>query len=135
MIGICIITHGEFAEGIKNSVEMIAGETKNLKTLGLFEGQVIEEFQDQAFEMIKQLDHGEGVLVFVDMFGATPFNTLAQIRGRLMDNKIKCGVITGLNLPMLIEATTMRESITLENLLDNIAIAGKESVSTLDLSV
>lgn len=135
MIGICVITHGDFAKGIKNSLEMIAGQAENLDVLGLHECQVMEEFQDQAFKIIKQLDQGEGVLVFVDMFGASPFNTIASIRNHLIEEKVKCGVITGLNLPMLIESTLMRGNFKLNDLLVHMESTGKESISTLDISL
>lgn len=135
MIGICIITHGKFAEGIKNSAEMIVGDSKNIEALGLYKGQVIEDFQNRAFETIKSLEQGDGVLVFVDMFGATPFNTIAQIRTKLIENKIKCGIVTGLNLPMLVEVSMIRDSGKLEGLLENIANVGKDSISVLDISM
>ncbi|MDT2485070.1 PTS sugar transporter subunit IIA [Enterococcus avium] len=135
MIGICVVTHGNFAEGIKNSLEMITGQVENLEILSLYEGQVMEKFQDQAFEVIKRLDQGEGVLVFTDMLGATPFNTVAHIRNKLIEEKIKCGVITGLNLPMLIESTIMRGSLNLADLLISMENTGKDSISTLDVSL
>ncbi|MGG5330135.1 PTS sugar transporter subunit IIA [Enterococcus sp. AZ163] len=135
MIGICVTTHGNFAEGIKNSLEMIAGQVENFDVLGLHKGQVMEEFQDQAFKIIKQLDQGEGVLVFVDMLGATPFNTIASIRNNLIEEKINCGVITGLNLPMLIESTIMRENLNLNDLLVHMENTGKDSISTLNVSL
>lgn len=135
MIGICAITHGKFAAGIKNSAEMIMGEIPNFAVLGLFEGEVIEEFQSKAFDLVQQIDNGDGVLVFVDMFGATPFNTIAAIRDSLMEHKIKCGIVTGLNLPMLVEAISMRETTTLQALLDSIVEGGKESIKSLDISL
>ena len=38
MVGVLIATHGGFAEGILNAVELIAGKQEGVKTIGLFHG-------------------------------------------------------------------------------------------------
>ena len=38
MVGVLILTHGKFADGLKNSVEMIMGQNDSFCTMGLYEG-------------------------------------------------------------------------------------------------
>ena len=64
-----IATHGGFAEGILNAVELIAGKQEGVKTIGLFHGDGIDEFSDKVQTAYEELDDGDGVLVFVDIFG------------------------------------------------------------------
>ena len=52
---------------------------------------------------MKAIDDGAGVLVFTDIFGATP----ANIAGCLLDSPLREGV-TGVSLPMLVKALAYR---------------------------
>jgi PTS system ascorbate-specific IIA component len=72
--------------------------------------------------MISQLDQGQGVLVFTDMYGSTPSNiaySLAQ-RGRV-------NVISGINLPMLIRALNY-QIMDLDMLTEKAVSGGKEGI-------
>ena len=55
---------------------------------------------ETVFKAWQNLD---GILVFVDMFGGTPCNSVAKI----LKQYPKIDVITGVNLPMLLTAITM----------------------------
>lgn len=45
MVGILITTHGGFAEGLLNAVELIAGKQEKAKTIGLYHGDGIDELE------------------------------------------------------------------------------------------
>jgi mannose PTS system EIIA component len=53
--------------------------------------------------LVKQLDHGNGVLVLTDVYGATPGNIAARL---LIPNRVEG--VAGVNLPMLVRALTYR---------------------------
>ena len=76
MVGVLILTHGKFADGLKNSVEMIMGQNDSFSTMGLYEGEDFSEFKEKVLEHVNELDRGEGVLVLVDLFGASPYNSV-----------------------------------------------------------
>ena len=133
MIGIAVITHGKFAEGIKDSLRMIVGQQENLESVGLREDQGLEEFKKDVKEVIVEVNDGSGVLVFVDMFGATPFNSVSMIRNELVAEGIKVMMVTGVNLPMLLEASTLRENTELEQLAQSVANSSHETIELLDL--
>ena len=56
-----------------------------------------------ARERVRALDTGEGVLVFSDIYGATPCNLAAKL---LVPGRVE--IIAGVNLPMLVRAFTYR---------------------------
>ena len=58
-----------------------------------------------ARELVRQLDTGDGVLVFSDIFGASPCN----LAGKLLKPGRVEG-IAGVNLPMLVRAFTYRDA-------------------------
>ena len=47
MIGIIVVTHSNFAEGINNSVEMIAGKQDNFTAINFENGEDIEDLKNR----------------------------------------------------------------------------------------
>ncbi len=132
MVGISLICHGKMAEGMKDSVGLIIGEQKQFNVLGLFEGNDFDKFTNDAYETIAGSDDGHGVLVFVDLLGASPYNAASMNVTKLRENNINIRVITGVNLPMLIEAFMQREiAESLDELYPAILSSGKNSITEL----
>ncbi|MBN7573502.1 PTS mannose transporter subunit IIAB [Clostridium sp. 2-1] len=129
MIGILLVTHGKFSEEILKSAELIVGKQDKILTLGLEHGDSIEVLGDKVRESIKLLDNGEGVLVLADLLGGSPYNVVALNSNKISNIKFKC--ITGVNLPMLLEAITMRESYELDELTAHCMEAGVMGVKEL----
>ncbi|MFI3172436.1 MAG: PTS sugar transporter subunit IIA [Eubacteriales bacterium] len=114
MIGILVATHGTFAEGLINAVELIAGKQEKVMGIGLNHGDSIEGYEEKMVSAIQALDDGDGVLVLVDILGGSPSN--CAIKCMRLENNIKA--LTAANMPMLVEATMIREVMTLEELSD-----------------
>jgi PTS system mannose-specific IIA component len=73
---------------------------------------------------IKQVDNKQGVLILTDMFGGTPSNLSYSF---LEEGSVE--VISGVNLPMVIKASSMRKDKTLEELATYLETFGKKSIS------
>lgn len=106
MIGIVVATHGTLAAGFENALNLIMGQIENSKFLGLNEGNNIDNFGQSIYQSVVQLDEGQGVLVFTDLQGATPFNQAVSKLRSLKPTQFE--IITGVNLPMLVEAINER---------------------------
>lgn len=130
VIGVLVLTHGEMADGLVSAVNLIGGEFEKFEAIGLYADSDIENYKLQVQQKVTDLDDGSGVLVFCDLFGATPYNTTAKIYGDLKD-KIKYRSITGVNLPMILEGLFNRESLNLEELTDYILDVGKDGIKEL----
>ena len=138
MIGVALICHGGMADGIKDSVGLIIGEQEYFNVLGLFEGNDFEKFKEDVYDTITKSDNGGGVIVFVDMMGASPFNAVSMNVNRLKEKNIPVRVISGANLPMLIETFLQRdEAGGVEELYKISLEAGQDSIKELfdDLGV
>lgn len=100
MIG-CIVTgHGEFAIGMTQALTMIAGDQEHYEVVPFYEENSLETFEDNIGKSIASLrENTDGVIIFTDLMGGTPFRT-AMMQASEYD---KVEVITGTNLPMLIE--------------------------------
>lgn len=119
MIGAIIITHASLSIGLKEAVEMIAGKQEDFVTISLREGDgVMDLVQRIADEKVKL--NSEGLMLFVDMFGATPCNA-ACIHCAQSDDT----VIAGVNLPLLLEFVTQRRHAKKEELLQKMQECSK----------
>jgi PTS system ascorbate-specific IIA component len=79
-----------------------------------------------ARELVARLDEGGGVLVFSDIFGATPSNLAAKL---LKAGRVEG--ISGVNLPMLVRAFTYRNR-GLETMVKKAISGGCEGVMHMD---
>jgi hypothetical protein len=66
----------------------------------------------------------EGVIILTDMFGGTPSNLSYSF---LEEGRIE--VLSGVNLPILIQAVNMRKKMKLDQLAANLEAFGKRSIS------
>lgn len=122
MIHFVLASHGRFAQEALASARMICGlPTGNFHVISLLDGgEGINRFETEAKELAAALEN-ETVLLLADLFGAGPFMTLLSA---FRDNNYK--MLTGLNLPMVIEAMQCDDA-DLEEAAQNLLEAGKES--------
>ncbi|MER2173673.1 MAG: PTS sugar transporter subunit IIA [Carnobacterium sp.] len=109
MIGIIIATHGKMSNGIVSAADLIIGSTENIKTLNLFHEDNVQDLNKKFLEEIKAVDQNEGVIIFVDLAGASLYNQAVLAVNSLTDEQQKkIHVIAGVNLPMVIDAINQR---------------------------
>jgi PTS system ascorbate-specific IIA component len=63
-----------------------------------------QQILPQAIRLVRQLDHGAGVLVLTDVYGATPANIASRL---LIPGRVEG--VAGVSLPMLVRALTYRK--------------------------
>lgn len=114
MIAIIIGTHGKFSEQLLKTSEMIFGKQENVATVTFEPGEGTEQLMAKYEDALKSLDTKDGVVFMVDLFGGSPFNAASRI---VIDNE-NMDIITGVNLPMLLEAYGLRETVELKELVD-----------------
>lgn len=100
MVGILLVSHYTFAQSLKETVELIIGERKNLGAVSISKDDKIDFFSAKLKDAVNSLDKGDGVLILADMFGGSPSNVALSLYSQ--NEKVK--IITGVNLPIVIEA-------------------------------
>jgi len=129
MIGILIVSHGTLGESLIHCASHVLGKRPlNLRQVGVTSHDDPDAILPQARDLVRTLDSGNGVLVFTDIFGATPSN----IACRLLEAGRVEG-ISGVNLPMLIRALSYREKLPLAQLIDKSLSGGTEGVMQMPL--
>ena len=126
MVGIVVVTHGQMAEGMLDAARMIVGEQERLVSVTLREADGIESLTERVAAAVEQVDAGDGVLVLVDVFGASPFNASARVAMQ----RSKVEVLTGVSLPMLLELAVQREGQDLSALTQVARDAGTSGIRT-----
>lgn len=97
---IVVISHGDFAKGIVNSAQMLAGEQQNLAAYGLYpkeDRSVLEKRLERELQAAGEA--GDEVLVLSDIFHGSPFNAAVELM-----RSYDFYHITGINLPLLVVA-------------------------------
>lgn len=126
MVGIIIASHGEFANGILQSGAMIFGEQENVKAVTLMPSEGPDDIKAKMKEAIASFDNQDEVLFLVDLWGGTPFN---QANSLIEEHGDKWAIVSGMNLPMLIEAYASRFSMnTAHEIAAHILGTAKEGV-------
>lgn len=127
MVGIVLVSHGSLAAGMLDAARMIVGEMEGVAAVGLFESEAVEDLIGKIEAALTEVDQGEGALILVDAFGASPFNASA----RLAMTRKKIEVITGMNLPMLLELAVQREGRDLAGVAELALQTGTASIRRL----
>lgn len=128
MVGFIIATHGGFAQGILDSVKLITGVQDKISVLSLYHETNIDDFGESLVNEIQKQDDGDGVIVFCDLLMASPYNQ-ATLNYKKILKKHKYKVISGLNLPMLLEAISCRmQNFDLEKICSVAQKAGQDGI-------
>jgi len=125
MIGIVIVTHCQLGEALIGAAEFIIGRRpESLESVSIDLSENAGKLRDKISQGIKSVKGQEGVLILTDMFGGTPSNLSYSF---LEEGRIE--VLSGVNLPVLIQAASMRKKMKLDELATNLESFGKKSIS------
>ena len=125
MFGIIVGTHGDFANGIVQSCEMIYGKRDKLKAVTLVPGEGPDDVVAKYEKAIKELGT-EKVLFLNDLLGGSPYNAAC----RIVATNENYGIVAGVNLPMLIAMSSAQDaddgSTSLAELMEQAVNAAKD---------
>ena len=126
MIGLLVTGHANFGTGITSSVNLIAGEQEAYKAVDFLPTYSTEDLTREITKALEDLKDCEGVIIFTDLMGGTPFNVSAQ----LGHGKENIRIVAGTNLPMLVEIVMSRKFMdNLDELVESVLETGKEQVT------
>ncbi|HFU0941264.1 TPA: PTS sugar transporter subunit IIB [Streptococcus pyogenes] len=131
-IGIIIASHGKFAEGIHQSGSMIFGEQEKVQVVTFMPNEGPDDLYGHFNNAIQQFDADDEILVLADLWSGSPFNQASRVAGENPERKM--AIITGLNLPMLIQAYTERlmdAGAGVEQVAANIIKESKDGIKAL----
>ena len=128
MIGILIIAHDTLPESLVKAVTHVLGtRPPQFETLSVTIADDPLDLLPIARERVRQLDTGDGVLIFSDIYGATPCNLAGKL---LVPGRVE--VVAGVNLPMLVRAFTYRAK-GMDTMITKAVSGGRDGVLRVEI--
>ena len=126
MIGLIVTGHANFGSGMTSSVNLIAGEQEAYRYVDFLPTYGTEELTEEIAKAMDELKDCEGIIIFTDLMGGSPFNVAAS----LGNGKENVRIVAGTNLPMLVEIVMSRKFMDdLDGLVESVLETGKEQVT------
>jgi mannose/fructose-specific phosphotransferase system component IIA len=122
MIGAVIVSHGKISDAVLDALYLIAGEQEKIVAVSNM-GRDLKQLEDDLYSVRKKLEGCKEVIFFTDLRGGS----CSIICKKLLKQYKNCALITGYNLPMLIEFTFYRER-PLEEVLQILETKGKREI-------
>lgn len=129
MIGIIVAGHIHFSSGLRSAVEAIAGEQKQVRYIDFVPKMSTEQLEKEMRVALSACQQGDGVIIFTDIAGGSPCNRATALLADYSDIRI----ISGSNLPMIVNACMERDGLTLDELTSLLVETGRESISQISL--
>ncbi len=122
--------HGKLAKEILKTIELIIGKQKNTIAIKFLAKENTDILINKYKKKIKKLNIKNGIIFFVDIWGGSPFNAANKF---LENIKNKYDIITGTNIPMLLEVFMSREDNNIHQLIKIAKNFGKKGIKNVYL--
>ena len=123
MIGIVLVTHGRLAEELVSTLEHIVGPQEKVATVCIQPDDDMESRRRDILAAINRVNEPDGAILLADLFGGTPSNLAISVM-----NETGVEVITGVNLPMIIQLAQVRKSRPLMEAVTEAQEAGRKNI-------
>lgn len=133
MRNVCLVSHGNLAEGLHDTLTMFMGNCEGVMHMTLKQGEAVDQFQVRCTEMLKTLGEEDEIIVLADLIGGSPLTTFLNALSDL--GKTPLIVLGGMNLAMALNALLNKDqeaSIIRDVCLREAADAIKEFVLSTD---
>ena len=91
---ILIATHGMLADGFKSSINLLAGDSYDIKTINAYTDQCSGDYSDQILDFVNSVQGQDEGVIFTDLLSGSVNQKVCQVRV----GKENVFVITGVNL-------------------------------------
>ncbi len=102
---VIVVSHGSYARGLVDTVQMIAGKQEDLEAFGLEPEESVDTLKEKIRQSIEQASQEEEILILTDIFYGSPFNTVISLMP-----EYDLYHVTGINLPLMMEVIMGRIS-------------------------
>ncbi len=123
MIGLVVVGHGRLSEVMVQTLESVVGRLDAVEAVTTGPSDGPHEIRERIAAAVRRVDRGRGVLIATDMLGDTQTNmSLAVAR------ETGAQVVAGVNMPMLIKLSSVRQEMDAGSLAQFIRRYGQEHI-------
>lgn len=119
---ILLASHAALAEGMKSTIEMVAGKVENLTAVCAYTDG-IPDIKRYLEHIVENLNHDDELLIVTDVLGGSVNNEAAQFR--CMPNVF---VVAGMNLALVLNLVISTEPDTEKLIRDSVESAKSQMV-------
>lgn len=129
---IIMISHGEFADGLHQTLTMFVGEREDVLSIGLKQGEDVDHLASRMMAIMEKFHEDDSFLVLADIIGGSPLTTLMNCfeQQGLLKQSI---ILGGMNLAVALNAVLMKED--LQQAKEMAIQEGKEAIKEVVLEV
>lgn len=127
-----LVSHGDFATGLKSSLNMLAGNRDDVIAVGLPDGKTADDFALLFKDGIKAVTGDDEIILLADIIGGSPLTTALNVlanEGKLA-NTITFG---GMNLPLALTAVLMKDNSDRETFISTVLSEAKTALQEFKL--
>jgi len=122
MTGLVLVTHAGLAGALLRSAEMIVGTIECCEQVEIAPEEQADAIMSRVVGAVEKVSQ-DGAIIMTDLFGGTPSNMAMSF---LKEGKIE--VVTGANLPMIIEFCSKRSRLGVADLAVELHRCGREGI-------
>jgi len=129
MTKVILVAHGELGSSFLKSVTMIAGEQNpdEIAAVNFSPDDSRDDLQARIEEILVKFNPSENhVVICCDLKAGSPFNA-----SYLLSKKYPLHIISGMNLPLLLEFILMKDSFEDLDSLNGLVDLSKDSISVM----
>jgi PTS system N-acetylgalactosamine-specific IIA component len=125
---VVMVSHGEFAPGLRTAVFMMTGPKDEVLCTNLREDMSADQFQENFRTLVEPITADDQVILLCDILSGSPMTKSLEVLSEkgLLDKTI---VLTGMNMPMVMTAVIMKDNMDdMEMLKETILSEAKNAI-------
>jgi PTS system N-acetylgalactosamine-specific IIA component len=130
---VVLVSHGEFANGLKNALSMLTGNKPEIISAGLKDGMDADAFAKELLDKLDVIDQDDEVILLGDLVGGSPLTTAMDVLNRkgMLNNAV---VIGGMNLPLALTTVLMKDAFDNDTLVKQILLEAQEGLKQVSIT-
>ena len=124
---VIMISHGEFAPGLRSAVFMMTGPKDEVLCTNLRADMSADQFQENFRTLVAPISpEKDEIILLCDILGGSPMTKALEVLSErnLLDKSI---VLTGMNMPMAMTAVIMKDVLEDREALKNTIISESQN--------
>ncbi|MFP7479719.1 PTS sugar transporter subunit IIA [Terribacillus saccharophilus] len=118
-----IASHGNLAKELKNSVQMIMGDTYEMEAVCMDPERTMNSVKEEISEKLNNEDENSEYIILTDVLGGSIANLCAEFTSRS-----NIHVITGFNLSLVLEMLSLKDAMSTNDLIDHCLYQAKNGI-------
>lgn len=128
MYSIIVMSHGDMANGLKDTMMMILGEQEDIYFISFTPSDSIEDFRKRVNVIYHSIDEDRQVLFLTDLYGGTPNHVATAMK---IAEPSRVEVLSGVNMPLLMEATLGKTKV-LSDIVEHLSEQGRSGMIRIE---